>query len=135
MRRLAVLVGVAFMLTSTALAQSLHCPSADDATPVKARKDFVIPFTASAAAIQQGRLQDAVSLADQAAPNAVNALQLQAALSVRSAALMALRDDIQLVPTLETRIKVGCFRLPGEADDVASQLAAARARSNFQPQQ
>lgn len=134
MKCLVACAGFAFALAPTAFAQSLRCPNADEAAPSKARKEFVVPFTASATALREGRLQDAISLADLAAPNAIDAFQLQAALSVRSAALTASHDDIQLVPTLEMRIQVGCFLRSGEADEVGSQLEAARTRSNSQSQ-
>lgn len=130
MKCLAIYAGIAALLAPAAFAQPLPCSNGDEAKPSKARKEFVAPYHASADALRAGRTQEAIAQADLAAPYAMDGLQLQAVLSVRSAALLAARDDVQLVPTLEMRLKVGCFLRAGDAEEVASQLEAARARAN-----
>lgn len=129
MKHLTVCALVAIFASPSAFGQTLRCPDLGEAVPSMAREAFVLPYSAGTAALSEGRLQDAITLVDQAAPHAMDALQLQSALKIRSAALLAARDDAQLIPTLELRIKVGCHLREGEADEIAAQLTAARMRS------
>lgn len=129
MKYLVACVVGSILLSPSALAQTLRCPDLSNAVPSPAREKFVRPFNAGATALSEGRYKDAVALADEAAPNAMDALQLQSALKIRSTALLASRDDVQLIPTLELRIQVGCHVLAGESQEIAEQLEAARART------
>jgi hypothetical protein len=134
MKHLVACVVGSILLSPSALGQTLRCPDPGAGAQNRAREKFVLPFNAGTAALSEGRYQDAVSLADAAAPNAMDALQLQSALKIRSTALLASRDDAQLIPTLELRIKVGCHIRSGEAEELSEQLEAARARAISRPE-
>ena len=126
MKLLAVATVCVALLSPAALAQTLPCPDLEERRTAK--RDFVDALTAGSAALHQSRFAEAVSHSDAAAPHATDARQLQAALSVRSAALAAIADDAQLVPTLEKRLQVGCHARSGERDVITAQLEGARYR-------
>jgi hypothetical protein len=128
MKSFIVTAGILVLLAPAAFAQTLPCPSLNDPIVSKAREGFVLPYRASSEALREGRYVDVMALTSAAAPEAVDAMQLQAVLSVRTAALIQLGDDAGLAATLEKRITVDCFTQKGEAEDVARQLEAVRAR-------
>ena len=134
MKLLAVSALCVILLAPVAVAQTLSCPDPQDPTPTKARRDYVAPLAAGVSALHGSRFAEAVSLSDAAAPHAMDARQLQAALSLRSAALAAVEDDAQLVSTLETQLAVGCHSRVGEREAIAVQLEAARYRLQSQSQ-
>jgi hypothetical protein len=133
MRGVYLLVASVALFAPAAFAQPLPCPDLSDPLSSKASKDFVVPYMAASAAFRQGRHSAAILLADAASPFAQDAVQLQAALSLRAAGLFAIGDDEALSTTLLRQIELGCHGEASRSQTLADQLEAARKRLGAQP--
>jgi len=111
------------------------CSLAGNGEPMKVKKEFVESYVQAKAAVDAGRYEDAIALAELAAGHSYDARQWTAIEGIRIVAFSRLNNDAELVAALEAALSLaGCIP-QAQVSNYQELLEGARERlKNPSPQ-